>query len=430
MKYTKIVFLSFLITTIFYAQDGVKTPSFAHKTNEQKLNKNSQVLNDFRRLDSVITTSSAAGNRNPQYKHAFTYNSNGSLATWLTQTVYGHQQNVQLLTYEYNRNNKITSILYEKWDTDQWVYVSRNSYTYDSLTTKLTEQWDGNKWINHTREIKGQSSRTIGENWDMVLSEWVKSWRNTELVEHLGDPPVSTLEYWTQNEWVKGYRTTYTYDYKDNIVPDIIERGGGDEWNTYMAYEYSIRDDDTTSALSYQWDWNSSQYKRYKRQTCVYLDFNYVQNYISSCFNETYNNFNSSWEDGFADIKFTDSYGNNFSFQTYRADFYYSITTTDVADEGNNISNFSLSQNYPNPFNPSTTIHYSIPNESEVSISVYNILGAKVEELFRGRSPAGNYEVNWNASNFSSGIYFLRMNAVSIKSNGHFADVKKLILLK
>jgi len=426
MKHIKIVFFLFLIATIFYAQDVVKTSSFAHKTNEQKLNKNSQVLNNFRRLDSVITTASAGGYRNPQYKHTFTYNSNGSLATWFTQTVYGNQQNVQLLTYEYNSNNKMTSRLYEKWDAGQWVYVSRVTYTYDSLETKLSEIWDINKWINKRREIKVKSFRTIGEDWNLIESKWDTSWKNTEW----GDPLVSTLEYWTQNEWVNGFRTTYTYDYKDNIVPDIIERGGGDEWNTYMAHEYSIRNDDTTSALSYQWDWNSSQYKRYKRQTCVYLGYNYVQNYISYCFNETYNNFNYRWEDGFADIKYTDYYGNNFSFQTYRADFYYSITTTDIAAESVGILDYTLSQNYPNPFNPSTTIRYSIPNESEVSISVYNVLGAKVDELFSGAQTAGNFEVNWNASNFSSGIYFLRMNAVSIESNSHFADVKKLILLK
>jgi len=427
MKHIKIIFFLFLIATIFYAQDGVKTPSFVHKTDEQKLNKNPQVLNKLsrKRLDSVITSTSAAGYINPQYIYKFTYNSEGSLATWLRRTAYGTQQNVQLLTYEYNSGNKISSILNEKWDTGQWVYVSRDSYTYDSLTIKLTEQWDGNKWINHRREFKGPSSITIGEDWNWNLSKWDTTWRNTELVEHIGDPPVSTLEYWTQDEWVNGYRTTYTYDYKDNIVPDIIERGGGDEWNTYMAHEYSISNDDTTFALAYQWDWNSSQYKRYQRQTCVYG----TGDYRSYCFNENYNKFNEIWEDGLGLIKFTDTYGNLFSFRTYRADFYYS-TTTDVADESIEISDYTLSQNYPNPFNPSTTIRYSIPNESEVSITVYNVLGAKVAALYSGAKTAGNFEVNWNASSFTSGVYFLRMNAVSLQNNKRFTDVKKLILLK
>ncbi|MCK5456325.1 MAG: T9SS type A sorting domain-containing protein [Melioribacteraceae bacterium] len=103
---------------------------------------------------------------------------------------------------------------------------------------------------------------------------------------------------------------------------------------------------------------------------------------------------------------------------------------TSVALNDNTPLTFALDQNYPNPFNPSTTIRYSIPNESEVSLSVYNALGAKVDELYSGTQTAGNFEVNWNASNFSSGVYFLRMSAVSMQNSKSFTDVKKLILLK
>ena len=103
---------------------------------------------------------------------------------------------------------------------------------------------------------------------------------------------------------------------------------------------------------------------------------------------------------------------------------------TSVESNENAPLTFSLDQNYPNPFNPSTTIRYSIPNESEVSLSVYNALGAKVDELYSGAQTAGNFEVNWSASNFTSGVYFLRMNAVSVQNSKSFTDVKKLILLK
>ncbi|NOX64233.1 MAG: T9SS type A sorting domain-containing protein [Chlorobi bacterium] len=104
---------------------------------------------------------------------------------------------------------------------------------------------------------------------------------------------------------------------------------------------------------------------------------------------------------------------------------------TSVKNKNNELPlEFSLSQNYPNPFNPSTNIQYSIPRESEVSILIYNILGAEVDKLFSGISSAGNYELNWNASNFPSGIYFLRMSAVSVESNSRFTGVEKLILLK
>ncbi len=102
-------------------------------------------------------------------------------------------------------------------------------------------------------------------------------------------------------------------------------------------------------------------------------------------------------------------------------------TPTNVESNG---STFALDQNYPNPFNPSTTIRYSLPNESEVSLTVFNSIGAKVAELYKGTQTAGNFEIIWNASNFTSGVYFLRMNAISLKNSKNFTDIKKLILLK
>ena len=90
---------------------------------------------------------------------------------------------------------------------------------------------------------------------------------------------------------------------------------------------------------------------------------------------------------------------------------------------------FSLSQNYPNPFNPSTTIKYSIPkiinNQSSIiNIKVYDILGNVVATLVNENKAAGNYEVKFNATNLTSGIYFYHI------STGSFASTKKMILLK
>lgn len=70
-----------------------------------------------------------------------------------------------------------------------------------------------------------------------------------------------------------------------------------------------------------------------------------------------------------------------------------------------------LNQNYPNPFNPSTVISFSIPENSHVNLAVYDITGKQVAELANSRMAAGNHEVNFNASNLSSGIYFYRLTA-------------------
>jgi hypothetical protein len=97
----------------------------------------------------------------------------------------------------------------------------------------------------------------------------------------------------------------------------------------------------------------------------------------------------------------------------------------DVDDKGSSLVNtFVLNQNYPNPFNPTTTISYSIAGDSHVSIKIYDIMGAEVAELVNIQQPAGNYQVSFDASNLSSGIYFYRLNA------GDYTSVKKMTLLK
>lgn len=92
--------------------------------------------------------------------------------------------------------------------------------------------------------------------------------------------------------------------------------------------------------------------------------------------------------------------------------------------EANNISNFSLEQNYPNPFNPITRINYSIKEEGLVEIILYDILGNKLEIILQERKTVGKYSIDYDASRFSSGIYFYRLQV------NDFIDTKKMILLK
>jgi hypothetical protein len=91
---------------------------------------------------------------------------------------------------------------------------------------------------------------------------------------------------------------------------------------------------------------------------------------------------------------------------------------------------FLLAQNYPNPFNPSTAIRFSITERSRVNLTIFNLLGQQVAELANEEMNSGNFERTWNA-NVASGLYFYRLEAVSVSNPGkRFVDVKKMVLVR
>lgn len=87
-------------------------------------------------------------------------------------------------------------------------------------------------------------------------------------------------------------------------------------------------------------------------------------------------------------------------------------------------SEFSLDQNYPNPFNPSTTIEFNVPEESNVTVVIYNALGKQLDVLFKGMTSPGSHKISWNAANYASGIYYYRMESEN------YIQVRKMLLVK
>ena len=108
---------------------------------------------------------------------------------------------------------------------------------------------------------------------------------------------------------------------------------------------------------------------------------------------------------------------------------YYSTTAQvdiNIADVNEGV--LPPTQNYPNPFNPTTTIKYHLPEDAKVKIRIYNILGQVVQELFNNVQNTGNHQLEWTASQFASGVYFCRIEAINEKNN--FSKTIKMLLLK
>ena len=159
----------------------------------------------------------------------------------------------------------------------------------------------------------------------------------------------------------------------------------------------------------------------------------------------------SSWER----IEFVDGSGTTTQLHTYtytdnnvsQGAYIYRLQQTDFDGStnyskevevlvGSGPQEYGLSQNYPNPFNPSTTIEYSVPGISYVTITIYSMIGEEVKTLYTGKVSQGTYSLSWDGLNnegkqMCSGVYIYRIVSASEKGQaGEFIQSKKMILMK
>ena len=145
--------------------------------------------------------------------------------------------------------------------------------------------------------------------------------------------------------------------------------------------------------------------------------------------NETKNfsvfvNFNPVWNsENLSVIVFVQDKNSREIFQSSSIP-YSSLMVTDVESEFNLPNEFSLEQNYPNPFNPTTTIEYSLENSGNITLRVFNVLGKELKTLVNKQQQSGNYQVIFDASSLSNGVYYYQLTA------GNFVKTRKMILLK
>jgi hypothetical protein len=115
----------------------------------------------------------------------------------------------------------------------------------------------------------------------------------------------------------------------------------------------------------------------------------------------------------------------SYSYRLKQIDFNGSFEYSNIIEvEVSSPQNFELSQNYPNPFNPSTTISFSLPQNAFVILKIYDVIGNEVATLVNEEKSAGRYDINFNAVDLSSGVYFYSISA------GSFNQVNKMTLIK
>jgi len=189
------------------------------------------------------------------------------------------------------------------------------------------------------------------------------------------------------------------------------------------SFTASVKENSVLIAWTTATETNNLGFEVQRKTNDVWQTLDFIDGKGTSTERTDYN-----FEDNFDGISFK----GNISYRLKQIDYDGTFSYSDVIflEVDFTPNEFSLSQNYPNPFNPSTTIKYSLAVESKVLLSVYNLIGEKIDELSNGIQQAGIYNVNWNASDFASGIYYYRLEAVNLSGDFSKSFVKKMMLVK
>lgn len=251
-------------------------------------------------------------------------------------------------------------------------------------------------------------------NWRTVMATngnpepRINYWSNPD--KYLSGIPMGTSSD-EDNARIWDLRAADVADFEDPVTPPGAPSVTIDGPTLMMEYDTERFDADVTGGgtpLSYQW--------YYKHDTDLYwtpVGFN------ASYYNHTAGSPDAEW----LKVEVTDVI-----WRTASDDIFINVLglgkrVANVEDE-HSPKGFILEQNYPNPFNPSTTIVFSVPEASEVSLDVYDVMGRHVSNLFQGVKHAGRHEVAFDAASLSSGVYITRIKATGTTGLRFTKDMK------
>lgn len=319
----------------------------------------------------------------------YTYSTDSSGNTVQTITY----ANSALWVYTYNQNGKTLSYLRKTWSNNSWVFEQLYTYTYEDKGNNITKQ--------------------------VLFSNQVDSWKSTFTYDADGHMLTELGETWQNSAWWNSYQRIYTYDSNGNLLSLYHNSWNGTTWSNYLRWTYSYSNNGDKLTELYE-GWNSAN------NNWTHLDI-YLYAYDgngNAIRGEHYAWTNNAWYFGTNGITLTYNKGSDYlGFNGSWVDVRYT-TTTNIETKQITPKLFTLFQNYPNPFNPTTIISFNIPSKSFVSLKVFDITGRETTTLMNQERLAGTYQIPFNASKLSSGIYFYRLSV------GSMTQVKKMLLIK
>ena len=342
-------------------------------------------------------------------------------------------------------------------------YYSQNIYESDTIATDF---FVGRIPCKNTTELQNYFNKAI----DYETDQMVGGWTNTNLFICEDDPPYDFLDaglsiasYLPENIYSKIIFETDTSDYfgdKDSILNFINYHGCSVVWFEGQSADSSLINEDYFNLADVQKLHNESKYfiSIIPTVNSAIIDSNsnivnemlFLKNAGSiggvlmtgPVYWGIINDFQHHWAEQLYDDFFNSIVESLNLNNVSAAGLYYLqriVTnywgdpslklkydeTTDVKTVELKVPlGFNLNQNYPNPFNPNTSISYSIPENAFVTLKIYDVLGNEVEVLINEQKESGNYQIDFNASELSSGIYYYTLTA------GNFTSTKKMSLIK
>ena len=308
-------------------------------------------------------------------------------------------------SYTYDENNNLTEMLYKHWDS-VWMIGWKYSLVYDvnnNQTEGLYQTWEykNNAWVNNdkyssTYDENNNETEYLEQHWDG--SAWVNYYKISYAYDENNNRTVELYQDWDGFAWMNSLKYSYTYDENNNLTEEVHQKWKDSAWVNMYKYSYTYdKNNNEIEHLEHYWDgsaWGN--------------DWKYSYTY-----DENNNETEDLWQ----------SWDGSAWINVYKILYKYG-SVTKINEDLSFINSYNLSNNYPNPFNPSTTIRYSIPKQSHITLKIYDIIGREVAILVNEEKPAGNYQIGFNAANLPSGVYFYQLKA------GSYVETNKMVLLK
>ncbi len=337
---------------------------------------------------------------------SYTYNSNGDITYQLTEVWdNGSWVNETQWFYTYDANGNQTVFEWQVWENGAWVGFMKWLSTYDAnnlLTLFIQQMWDNGAYADFTRttytyDANNHMSVAISE---MFLGFWMNSSKENYTWDANGNNTEILTESWDMmtNSWVNQMKEMMSYGTNNLLTEMIMQEWDGAAWRNLMKILHHYTNSLLTLSQTYQWDGSS-----WANDTKTIHTYDAQNNLIES--------LNQTWD------------GNNWVNDS-RCTYTWGNPTTSAEDNDITPADFELKQNYPNPFNPSTKIEFSLAEPSKVSLEVFDALGNIVSTLASGELAAGNYKIEFNAKNLTSGIYFYKL------TSNNFMITRKMMLIK